>query len=597
MSSNNNHNEIKTHPEWLNNGHKKEPFLGFQSLKSNTVYTPNQFFDVCLPHSSLGVVRLVGYMLRNTIGWCDRYGNPLREQLSFSYNELIEKVGISRGSIRSALNDAIKNNFVRCVKTGRSKSQGDSGASAIYEIKWDSSNEYIKNLKQFKGFYNFNETYRTPVPNQFFDDILPHESLSVIKVVGTVTRLTIGFTNGRGDRRFETFLSYTEIQIRAQVKNRNDLSKAIKNSIESNYIVRLEQGFFDPRAGKKSKAATYSLRWLDIMGYGNIGTKNVPEKFKGDRYKKRTGIGTKNVPENRYKKRTIEMTSLNNISKQQPADVKITSFQKLIQEGFNKIIAKKLSSIRTSEEIENQITWLPYRSPNKNKMGMLRKAIEENWPAPAKLATSQVFAHGETFAKYAYAEYGRNPGEPTAQPTNNDIAAADYYTRRLLEIWPDLNQIQKWGRAFGMFVYTQHHNNQQKSKSIFFSVEHALRTYGDAFFVSTKRERERKLKEVESNQRTQYEAEHKQAWFSYLHQMQDKIKKQQPSEYAQFETWRKEKQQSLSVDLKRLGLSQRTDFFENPEMFLASLQDFFKKEVLDFWAWDEKINRQTVGVK
>jgi len=169
--------------------------------------------------------------------------------------------------------------------------------------------------------------------------------------------------------------------------------------------------------------------------------------------------------------------------------------------------------------------------------------------------------------------------------------------RRLLEVWPDPNQIQKWGRTFGTFVYTQQHNNQQRLKLIFFSVEHALRSYGDAFFISTKRDRERKIKEVESTQKTLYENEHKQVWFSYLHKMQDKIKKERPNEYAQFETWREEKQQSFFDDLKRLGLSQRADFFENPEMALTNFQDFFKEEVFDFWAWDEKINRQIVGAK
>ena len=51
-------------------------FVGFALPTSNTTYTPNQFFDVCLPHSSRGVVRLVGYLIRKTLGWCDEQGRP-----------------------------------------------------------------------------------------------------------------------------------------------------------------------------------------------------------------------------------------------------------------------------------------------------------------------------------------------------------------------------------------------------------------------------------------------------------------------------------------------------------------------------------------
>ncbi len=42
------------------------PFTGYPAPTSNTTYTPNQFFDVVLRHSSRGCVRLVAYMIRKT---------------------------------------------------------------------------------------------------------------------------------------------------------------------------------------------------------------------------------------------------------------------------------------------------------------------------------------------------------------------------------------------------------------------------------------------------------------------------------------------------------------------------------------------------
>src|SRR5437762_559275 len=84
---------------------KTDVFRGFSQPTSNTTYTPNQFFDVCLPHYSRGVVRLVGFMIRKTLGWCDEHGNPQAEQHSVSWSDF-QQAGISREMIRSALDEA-----------------------------------------------------------------------------------------------------------------------------------------------------------------------------------------------------------------------------------------------------------------------------------------------------------------------------------------------------------------------------------------------------------------------------------------------------------------------------------------------------------
>ncbi|MCC6221498.1 MAG: hypothetical protein IT291_09695 [Deltaproteobacteria bacterium] len=90
-------------------------FLGYPAPISNTTYTPNQFFDVVLPYSSRGCVRLVAYMLRRTLGWCDENGNPVEREISFSYSELQEKAGVSRDMIRSALDEAVAGRFIKCI--------------------------------------------------------------------------------------------------------------------------------------------------------------------------------------------------------------------------------------------------------------------------------------------------------------------------------------------------------------------------------------------------------------------------------------------------------------------------------------------------
>src|SRR5438094_8354441 len=81
-------------------------FAGFALSTSNTTYTPNQFFDVCLPHSSRGCVRLVSLMIRKTLGWCDAHGRPQQEQIRLSYADF-QAAGIGRAMIKPAVAEAI----------------------------------------------------------------------------------------------------------------------------------------------------------------------------------------------------------------------------------------------------------------------------------------------------------------------------------------------------------------------------------------------------------------------------------------------------------------------------------------------------------
>ena len=127
-----------------------KPFTGFAAPTSNTTFAPNQFFDACLPYHSRGVVRLVAYLIRKTLGWCDTQGNPQEEQISVSYRELITKAGISRDMIRQALNEAVAGHFIECVHEGRANSTGEVGQSACYQLRWDASPEYRKKPADFR---------------------------------------------------------------------------------------------------------------------------------------------------------------------------------------------------------------------------------------------------------------------------------------------------------------------------------------------------------------------------------------------------------------------------------------------------------------
>lgn len=371
-------------------------FEGFRLPTSNTTYTPNQFFDVCLPHYPRGVIRLVAYILRKTLGWCDAEGNPQSERHRISFNELESEAGISRDMIRSAVDEAVSGHFIRRVQLGAPNRAGRTAQTAEYELLWDErSSQYTKDPARFRGFFA-GEGNRTYIPNQFFDVTVRSETLAVVKVVGAVIRFSIGFQNKYGHRRQLVALSYQDIQNYTRIRNRGTLSEALGVALEHNYIQRVEEGIFDPNAGRLSCPATYALKWLNQAVVEDHGRKSVPANSLAIGWsEKRTDNGPKTVPDRRSEKRTdIQIKQINKTLKQQAAAV---AFERLRAEGFDEGTAQRLASAYPVEQIERQIDWIGLRKIRTNRLGMLRAAIERDWtrpetapPRPARL-TDRVY--------------------------------------------------------------------------------------------------------------------------------------------------------------------------------------------------------------
>lgn len=131
------------------------------------------------------------------------------QRVSVIYRELEESAGIGHSAIRQAIDEAVAGNFLVCVRIGNPKLNGKRYTTTEYELRWDSGAEDIKDPKLFKGFFE-GDGNRTDIPNQFFDVILPTESLSVIKVVGTVLRFSVGYQARQGGRRQQAALSYKQ---------------------------------------------------------------------------------------------------------------------------------------------------------------------------------------------------------------------------------------------------------------------------------------------------------------------------------------------------------------------------------------------------
>jgi hypothetical protein len=356
-------------------------FAGFALPTSNTTYTPNQFFDVCLPHYSRGAIRLVAHIIRKTLGWCDHHGNPQAERHLVSYADF-ESAGISRGMIKSAVDEAIHGNFIRCVRPPKPSTNGQTSVTGLYELKWDDCGAYVKDPQQFHGFFA-GEGNRTYIPNQFFDRLVPGESLAVLKVVGSVIRLSIGFQNKWGHRRRNVALSYQHIQNYTRMADRKSLSKAIQHALQDNYIERVEEGCFDPDAGRLSKAAVYAVKWLNQKLVFSTGMKTPPALNNVDhRYENPTGTGSITPPVERYENPTgIEIKQINKIYKQN--EESNATMEMLRAAGFDGRTAQTMAARYSFDQVERQIGWIDARNAKMNRLGMLRKAIEQDWPVPS----------------------------------------------------------------------------------------------------------------------------------------------------------------------------------------------------------------------
>ena len=49
-------------------------------------------------------------------GWCDENGQPTEEQIQVSYDQLVRDAGISKGSLRKAIDEALGMNFIKRIE-------------------------------------------------------------------------------------------------------------------------------------------------------------------------------------------------------------------------------------------------------------------------------------------------------------------------------------------------------------------------------------------------------------------------------------------------------------------------------------------------
>lgn len=545
-------------------------FAGFKAPTSNTTYTPNQFFDVVVPHFSRGVVRIVAFLLRKTLGWCDADGNPQEEQIEVSYSDLERKAGVSRDMIRSALDEALAGRVIECIREGRPRMAHDAGQSALYALRW-SDVPYTTRIADFRGFFE-GEGNRTDIPNEFFDVVIPREPLSVIKVVASIIRHSIGFQAKHGKRRQQVALSYQQIQNYARFGSRSDLAKALRIAQQRHYVIRLEEGVFSPY-GHERKAATYALRWADFL----VGQKNAPAP---ERTENRTSHGQISAPAVQSEIRTSIKTKPEKETQNSSA-ADLEAMEKLRAAGFEEQAAVELASRHSLEDIERQLTWLPHRAPRRPQ-AMLRKALENDWPAPAGLRISELAGTpGFEFARHFYAAFGGNRGEPVNEPSPRDAEVAAAFVQRLHAV-AGQEAIADWARALGSLARAQ--------RNPFPSLQLAIRQLGDTLLAEIERDARAAATADAEARRAAREESLRPIWQAWLAAEVERIRREQPAAFAQFTAQREEHRRKLIAsphpwDRKALST------FDAESSQLAAARQFFG--LPDLQSWDATINSQS----
>ena len=605
-----------------------QAFKGYAPPTSSTTYTPNQFFDVVLPRASRGCLRLVAYLIRKTLGWSDEHGNPQNPEATVTYRELIEKAGIGRGRIKEAIEEAVECRFINCLRFGQPHKAGEEGFSALYSLRWDEREDYITNREDFDGFFAGNGNL-THIPNDFFDFTIPNEPLALVKVVGVIIRHTIGFQTKFGFRRQQVEMSFTEIMRRAGIASRSTMSIAIKEALDKNHVCKVSEGFFDPNAGADSQAATYGIKWLEqsqerprIEPKVVNGSKIEP----GDRFQNRTGKsetvpksnrqmsseiepnnGSKFAPgtvpksnQEGFQNRTdIKTTTLNNTSKQQQQVVvsdavavgpsELRSFRILIDEGFDEEAARVLSSKFPLDRIQEQIGALPLRKVSRNKLGMLRKAIEENWPIPESVRASEETPNAAEFVGCFYAALAGREGSPTVLPSRQESDQAEKFLEAIARVLGRDLDPGALGRSFAGFVK----RNQNQEKSAIRSLSLAVRGFGDGFFAKLEEDERKARRQTVEDARRAHQDRYSDAFNQYESSLLTIFKVENPETVEHFEEQsrvRLARMKDISpkfVEQIRIRLE---DPAEKAKMFAEFLKDEKKIDVLDFWKWDELHN-------
>ena len=603
-------------------------FLGFPDFQANVTFTPIQFFTVVIPYSSRGTICIVGYVLRKLLGWVDQQGNPTQEQLEFSYKTLDEQAGVSRGAVGKAVKEAVARRFLCKLSVSSPKLQRRQIQGATFALRWDPSDKHAHAPETFGGFYYPDavvveeqdgvkvirrpKAARKNIPNAFFDYLLPRERLAVIRVVSALLFRSIQWGPG-GERRVPVNCSITELSRLTRLSRRH-VHAAVVEACQRGYLERVDSGFFDPAAGQTSRTATYAIRWVnrpmleqqeatppvkirDTSGdnggqskkvNGDLfqkGERNQSKKVNGGGYKKVNGINIKTELKTKLKTTAPEPSK----PKTTDGGAAVDGFEMLVQTGFDAPTARLLANRHSLDTIERQIQWLPLRSATRNRLGFLRRAIEQNWPKPQGASEAPELQQGHTFASHYYAGYHGYAGQAATEPFPKDLDLASKFVMRLLVLQRNEELIPEWGRRFGCLMRNKHQGDAKAKPNL----SAALVLYGDRFLQVLQGEFAARQRDAVGKAQEAHEAAFTPEYISYLRLTELTVQQSYARLYEAFIEARRNLRHLMTSGpfLASAELIQRFD--SDTSRLLGFAEHFHKHSncpVLSFWEWDTRLN-------
>ena len=495
-------------------------------------------------------------------------------------------------------------------------------------------------VQEAKGVVRRAKAARKNIPNVFFDYLLPREKLSVVRVVGALLFYSIQWGPG-GERRVPVRLSITELS-RLTKLSRQHVHEAVMEARQHGYIEQVEAGFFDPKAGEGSRAATYGIRWTKAgpatasaspaapdsgpagvtdsgQGRGQEGPRQEVEqssisdrsekvngapvgkgerdqskKVNGERSEKVNGIRIKTDLKNNLT--TAEEPSSNAVGHRHPDLTAVAaSYQVLVETGFAEACARRLATNYPLEAIQRQIEWLPLRNTARNRLGLLRCAIEQDWPKPEAGGDSETqekgWRLGKVFASHYYAAYHGNSGAPITEPFAKEVKMAANFVERLSALNGDEESVPEWGRRFGALLRQKHRGDAKAKPNLSF----ALVLYGDELLTVLEKDLRTRQSAALGQAREFHRATFEAAYRQYLRGLEAVFQKDYALQYACFTQQRGCTRRALTGGLL-LASADTLARFDGEESRLEGFAEFFKdhpqRPVLSFWQWDAQLNPQ-----
>jgi len=116
-----------------------EQFSGFFAGEGNRTYIPNQFFDLVIPNENLSVIKVIGAIIRHTIGFQNRYGHR-RQEVSMSVSHLMRVTKMQRQAVRLALKRAFELGCITKIEAGSFDfSSEQANKATTYGLNWENN--------------------------------------------------------------------------------------------------------------------------------------------------------------------------------------------------------------------------------------------------------------------------------------------------------------------------------------------------------------------------------------------------------------------------------------------------------------------------